>query len=202
MQGPERNARGRIGARRGQASLRLFQDSRLRSFKRVEEIDRRFDAAQRLLMRNQGVKLGFGFGTEGNHALGVSGAGFSSACIRAMLARSRSSTGLSGTVCPAAICASLRARRAAIDSGTGLSGQVYFINLAYHKIVEPEQPKKRRKNAAVGESIAFLRRRFSSQRARRQDFATEFCKLADEALSGEGNAPADAGPSSRISLLV
>jgi hypothetical protein len=44
-------------------------------------------------MRNQSVELIFGF---------------SPACIRAMLARSRSSAGSSGAVCPAAICASLR----------------------------------------------------------------------------------------------
>jgi hypothetical protein len=75
-------------------------------------------------MRNQGVKLGFGLGTQCDHAFGEGVFGFSSACIRAMLARSRSSTGSSGTVCPAAICASLRARLAAIDSGTGLSGAV------------------------------------------------------------------------------
>ena len=91
-----------------------------------EEIDRGLDAAERLVMRNQGVKLGFGFGTKGNHPLGEGGVlGFSSAaCIRAMVERSRSSTGSNGTVCPAAICASLRASLAAIDSGTGLSGDV------------------------------------------------------------------------------
>src|SRR6202167_4975847 len=60
-----------------------------------------------------------------NHPLGEGVLGFSSlACIRAMLERSRSSTGSNGTVCPAAIWASLRARLAAIDSGTGLSGDV------------------------------------------------------------------------------
>jgi len=75
-------------------------------------------------MRDQGVKLSFGFGTKSNHALGEGVFDFSSACIRAMLARSRSSTGSSGTVCPAAICASLGATLAAIDSGTGLSGDM------------------------------------------------------------------------------
>ena len=83
-------------------------------------------------LRNEGIKLGFRLGAKRNHASGEDAFGFSSACIRAMLARSRSSTGSSGTVCPAAICASLRARLAATNSGTGLSGDMSFIALVYH----------------------------------------------------------------------
>ena len=44
------------------------------------------------------------------------------------------------TEATAAICASLRARLAAIDSGTGLS-DVQFIDLLYHKTARPEHPK-------------------------------------------------------------
>ena len=94
-------------------------------------------------MRNEGIRLGFRLGTKCNHALGEGVFGSSSACIRAMLARSWSSTGSSGAVCPAAICASLRARLAAIDLGTGLSGDMSFIALVYHKAARPQQPKNR-----------------------------------------------------------
>src|SRR5208282_2864484 len=86
-------------------------------------------------MHYEGVKLSLGFGTERNHPLGVGVLSFSSSafCMRAMLERSRSSTGSSGTVCPAAICASLRARLAVMDSGMGLSGETRFMGEFYHK---------------------------------------------------------------------
>src|ERR1700677_903318 len=88
-----------------------------------------------------------------------------------MLERSRSSTGSNGTVCPAAICASLRARLAAIDSGTGSSGDVQFMREMYHKA-----PRRARENRLSLNSLQsplsgqdrFVRRRAFARPAARE----------------------------------
>jgi hypothetical protein len=78
--------------------------------KRIQEVDGCSDPFLSFVVGNEPINMEFGFGAKGDHTLL---AVFGSACdglafIRAILARSLSRTGSSGTVWPAAICASLR----------------------------------------------------------------------------------------------
>ncbi len=75
-------------------------------------------------MGHQAINLGFGFTTEGNHALRARSGFTLPDCIWLMRTRSRSSTGSIGTVSPASAWASLRSSDSTIQRGGVLSAMV------------------------------------------------------------------------------
>jgi hypothetical protein len=119
-----RTSQGWIRSWRRQSFVGRRSDSFLGSFEVTQQVDGCFQPPFRFEMLHQAVELSFGFRSKRDHALRWRAGLSRLACIRAMLARRRSSTGSSGTICPASICASLRSSDASIQSGGRLSGTV------------------------------------------------------------------------------
>jgi hypothetical protein len=91
-------------------------------FEGTKQVCGRLQASFGREMVYQPIDVGFSFSAERDHASGGHPGLLWAARIRAMLARSRSRTGSSGTIFPDFICASLRSSDSCIQLGGSLSG--------------------------------------------------------------------------------
>jgi hypothetical protein len=112
---------GRIRSGCRQSCVGCNSDAILCSLKGEQEVDCSFHPSNGFEVRYQAADMNFGFRAERDHVFCVRPGSVWTACIRAMLARRRSRTGSSGTISPAAICASLRSSDSDIQPSVVLS---------------------------------------------------------------------------------